>query len=158
MAQWLRRQFGELKIKGSSPFILTMICSHCNKDLLPTMFGWRIKNKKRRTICLECTKTYSSKHYALTKDKYKRSRYESKKHQRQKRVDFIRKAKEKPCADCGKSYPYYVMDFDHLSDKKFTLGSGYNYSVDTIKSEIAKCDVVCSNCHRERTFRRTLTR
>ena len=56
--------------------------------------------------------------------------------------------------DCGQSYPSYVMDLDHRGDKvrnvarMVSLGLGEA----TVLAEIAKCDVVCSNCHRLRTF------
>lgn len=47
------------------------------------------------------------------------------------------------------------MDFDHLSDKKYEINKLINScSMTKIKAEIAKCDIVCSNCHRERTFQR----
>ncbi|MDQ3748589.1 MAG: hypothetical protein M3367_06190 [Acidobacteriota bacterium] len=60
--------------------------------------------------------------------------------------------KNRPCADCEKTYPPYVMDFDHTENKLFTIGAGlHNYHKKVI-AEIAKCDVVCANCHRERTF------
>jgi hypothetical protein len=32
---------------------------------------------------------------------------------RQRLKEHVRKFKDKPCADCRESYPYYVMDFDH---------------------------------------------
>jgi hypothetical protein len=32
---------------------------------------------------------------------------------RQRLKEHVRKFKDKPCVDCRKSYPYYVMDFDH---------------------------------------------
>ena len=58
----------------------------------------------------------------------------------------------KPCMDCGASYPSYVMDFHHRNpeDKLFTIGQSSGKSKDAIIAEIAKCDVICSNCHRER--------
>lgn len=47
------------------------------------------------------------------------------------------------------------MDFDHVrGEKVFTLGQVRQirtYSLVRIQEEIAKCDVVCANCHRERT-------
>lgn len=67
-------------------------------------------------------------------------------------------AKDRPCADCEKSYPYYVMDFDHVrGDKKFNLSQATSHrrALKAVEDEIDKCDVVCSNCHRERTFTRT---
>lgn len=69
---------------------------------------------------------------------------------------FIKQAKEIPCADCGKRYPYYVMDFDHIRGRKeFTINTGsWGRNIGRVKSEVAKCEVVCSNCHRERTYQR----
>ena len=69
--------------------------------------------------------------------------------------EYIRKAKDRPCRDCGRKYPHYVMDFDHVrGKKKFNLNrlSKMAASWDTIDAEIEKCEVVCSNCHRERTY------
>ena len=48
------------------------------------------------------------------------------------------------------------MDFDHLGSKKQTIARLANSeaSIKTIKQEIAKCELVCSNCHRLRTWQR----
>lgn len=58
--------------------------------------------------------------------------------------------------DCQESHPPYVMDFDHLdpTQKEFDLSNGAGYSLKRILAEIAKCEVVCSNCHRKRTYSR----
>lgn len=60
------------------------------------------------------------------------------------------------CVDCEQSYPWYVLDFDHVRGKKVAnIGQMLDYfSVEDILKEVAKCDVVCSNCHRERTYQR----
>lgn len=70
--------------------------------------------------------------------------------------ELILKAKDKPCMDCGIAYPSYVMQFDHRDPKtkRNNLGQMLGCSTETILIEIAKCDVVCSNCHAERTWRR----
>jgi len=76
---------------------------------------------------------------------------------REKIRDIARFEKQIPCKDCGKSYPFYVMDFDHLPEKEksFNISRTREYnSIIKLRKEIAKCDVVCSNCHRERTYRR----
>lgn len=66
-----------------------------------------------------------------------------------------REAKSRPCADCGVAYPYYVMQFDHLGDKSFNIGTrGATGGRARLAAEIAKCQVVCANCHAERTFQR----
>lgn len=67
----------------------------------------------------------------------------------------IAAAKQVPCADCGESYPPFVMDFDHRGDKEFDIGMApTRVSMSRLLAEIAKCDVVCANCHRFRTFAR----
>ena len=67
---------------------------------------------------------------------------------------LILNAKNRPCQDCGQRYPPYVMDFDHRYGKKFLIGRQVwsTTSVARVKEEIAKCDIVCANCHRERTY------
>lgn len=54
------------------------------------------------------------------------------------------------CQKCGDNR-HYVLDFHHRSDKKFNLAraASSGYSISNIKKEIKKCDVLCSNCHRE---------
>lgn len=69
----------------------------------------------------------------------------------------LQQAKDKPCADCGIRYPYYVMEFDHLDSetKEFNVSAGVTrVSYERLLAEIAKCDVVCANCHRFRTAKR----
>ena len=48
-----------------------------------------------------------------------------------------------------------VMDLDHVrGQKKFRLAAVKHVSLETLEEEINKCDVVCSNCHRIRTWNR----
>lgn len=70
---------------------------------------------------------------------------------------FTDKAKDVPCADCGRNWPAVAMDFDHVRGVKIgniasMVSSGYK--IDLIKAEVAKCDVVCACCHRIRTASR----
>lgn len=63
-----------------------------------------------------------------------------------------------PCMDCGVSYPYYVMHLDHREGEvKFkNISRMTTYSQAKILAELAKCDLVCSNCHAIRTFNRSV--
>lgn len=68
-----------------------------------------------------------------------------------------RVAKDVPCTDCEIKYPYYVMEFDHLDPdtKQFNVSAGVmSASYERLIAEIAKCEVVCANCHAERTEQR----
>jgi len=57
-----------------------------------------------------------------------------------------------PCVDCGNKDPT-VLEFDHRDPKtkSFNISNMMNMTWGTIKKEIDKCDVVCANCHRQRT-------
>lgn len=64
---------------------------------------------------------------------------------------------ERGCADCKIMYPHWILEFDHLPE--FTKVANVsmmigNYSLDAVKDEIAKCEVVCANCHRDRSHDR----
>ncbi len=72
------------------------------------------------------------------------------------RAWYITQKDMKPCTDCGIPYPYYVMDWDHLENKELGVGRAVLFSMQRLKEEIAKCELVCSNCHRERTHKRSL--
>jgi hypothetical protein len=63
-------------------------------------------------------------------------------------------AKERPCADCGGTFPPECMDLDHVPErgpKLFRLAQMATRSLEAVLAEIAKCDPVCANCHRTRT-------
>jgi len=62
--------------------------------------------------------------------------------------------KDVPCMDCGNRFPTCVMDFDHRPDevKEFRISGGLTLRWDRVLTEINKCDIVCANCHRIRTY------
>jgi hypothetical protein len=70
-------------------------------------------------------------------------------------VAFLRELKSVPCADCRGRFDPVQMDFDHRdpAQKSFTLAKGHAMlkSRADLLAEVAKCDVVCANCHRVRT-------
>ncbi len=75
--------------------------------------------------------------------------------EKQEVTRFLHTFKQVPCADCGIQYEPHLMDFDHLSDKEFTIGrGGGGRSKEKLLKEIAKCEVVCCICHRVRTWNR----
>lgn len=61
-----------------------------------------------------------------------------------------------PCVDCGEPDPV-VLEFDHVrGDKKANVKRmlAGTYSLDSVFTEIAKCEVRCANCHRRITAKR----
>jgi len=76
-------------------------------------------------------------------------------------AQYLRDLKTKtPCVDCGINYPYYVMDFDHVRGQKHAnvMELVSTLSKKRIDEEIAKCEIVCSNCHRIRTHMRKMAK
>jgi L-lysine 2,3-aminomutase len=71
---------------------------------------------------------------------------------------LVDEAKENAtCADCKGHFPPYVLEFDHLDgDTKFGTVSmlAGRYGRKVVLAEIAKCEIVCANCHRIRTYMR----
>lgn len=56
------------------------------------------------------------------------------------------------CEICGYKRCVSALEFHHLdpNEKEFGVGEkGYTRSIETIKKELDKCILVCSNCHRE---------
>ena len=73
-------------------------------------------------------------------------------------ADRLRNLKSNtPCFDCDRLFPHYIMEFDHREPEKkldavATLAGKSTWL--RVESEIAKCDLVCANCHRTRTWNR----
>lgn len=76
--------------------------------------------------------------------------------------DYILSKKiDKSCLDCGTPYPWFILDFDHVRGIKrgnLSLAPSKHWSLAAIDEEIAKCDLICSNCHRIRTFSKIILR
>jgi hypothetical protein len=68
---------------------------------------------------------------------------------------FIRELKTNAgCMDCGECYPFYVMEFHHLNPqfKTKSISQMMGYTRETLLKEISKCVLLCSNCHRIRSY------
>ena len=68
--------------------------------------------------------------------------------------EFIAEYKSKNgCTDCGYNKHHSALEFDHIVGKK-ELNVCLAKSIKQAKKEIEKCEIVCSNCHRIRTYTR----
>ena len=72
--------------------------------------------------------------------------------------EFVRRAKSRPCLDCGGVFHPDAMEFDHRDpgQKEASIRDLKRYSVDRLVEELKKCDLVCACCHRVRTANRRL--
>ena len=102
-------------------------------------------------------KEYSRKHYEANIEEYKARSAASNRKLRLRNREYIKNIKESnPCTDCDQFYPYYVMHFDHIYDKNGSVSdlSRASSSIERIQKEIDNCELVCANCHAERTYSR----
>lgn len=133
-----------------------MICTKCEKDLPEEEFHFKVKSEgKRKTICKTCTKKYRKLYYDDNRESAIAYSLESNKERMVRNQQFVWDyLKEKHCVNCGEKDPI-VLQFDHINEKdKFkeisTLISE-KYGIETIKTEIEKCQILCANCHLKKT-------
>jgi 5-methylcytosine-specific restriction endonuclease McrA len=132
------------------------MCSMCKETLTVEHFHLnRSRKDGRADACKACFKTVSRKHYENNKGAY----LERNNRTRKKNREMVKQLKSRPCMDCGNTFPTYVMEFDHRDpvSKDFSIGRGNFSWLKKMLSEIEKCDIVCSNCHKVRTFTRRTT-
>ncbi len=69
---------------------------------------------------------------------------------RQKNKAWLDEMRRSPCLRCARSFPVVCMDWHHRdkSTKLFTIRRKISRAKHILLAEIAKCDLVCSNCHR----------
>ena len=95
-------------------------------------------------------------HYAANRDYYLAKALRSNKKRRTWLRLLLKELKAVSCADCGIQYPSWVMEFDHIrGEKLFNVSSAPNRDLGALLAEAAKCEIVCSNCHQERTRQRS---
>lgn len=114
--------------------------------------GWRAGTGNGRNV--EAQRAAKRRWYEQNRGVYR----EKNAKRRKELAEFIKSQKDVPCADCGKKYPYFIMEFDHRDGevKAFNIGRGASaVSRARLLEEMAKCDVVCVCCHRYRTARRS---
>jgi len=67
--------------------------------------------------------------------------------------EWLNSLKNQPCKDCGRTFPHVAMDFDHVQGEKVAgIAQMWSWGRERVVAEIAKCDLVCANCHRVRTY------
>ena len=119
----------------------TKICTSCSQEFPIEKFKMRggLQAKTPYSMCNRCLYV-----------KYTRPFVE------QKTKEIHEYQMEKGCADCGYNAHPAALEFDHVREEKlFNIGEQIgNRSRKTLWEEIAKCDVVCANCHAIRTATR----
>lgn len=129
-------------------------CTRCTLELPLDSFSTnRTRPDGKCSACRACHNKYTKRHYQANKPSY----FKKAKVNDAKLMAWIDSLKDNPCTDCGIKYKPWQMDFDHvLGEKQFNIAFARSKKLgrSAILSEIAKCELVCANCHRDRTHNR----
>lgn len=115
-------------------------------------------NKKKSTvdglqgICRSCSKERAKKQYSENRESQLKNILKAKKERQQKLRKYVYDyLMANPCVQCGEDDPI-VLELDHLREKEFAISHGVArcISINRIKNEISKCQVLCSNCHKRK--------
>ncbi len=110
------------------------ICANCKESKKTKEFGFRISRGRRAYVQSYC-KTCRRKGNVSNSRKSKKLA-----------VEYL----GGKCSECGYIGCAAVYDFHHVNpeDKEFSIGSRSHKNFESIKEELDKCVLLCSNCHR----------
>lgn len=135
-------------------------CSKCTEYKPISEFN---KNSAKKdglsNNCKECNKNYLKSHYRKNKNKYRKRNKDRRLHLRELVSRFKRM---KGCKFCGEKRSW-VLDFHHREgedkDREVSKLITYDHaSIPKLKKEIAKCDVLCANCHRDLHYKESISK
>ncbi|MCA1615336.1 MAG: hypothetical protein LC800_14785 [Acidobacteria bacterium] len=131
-------------------------CTSCGQEKLESEFSRKGEGLQDR--CKACFAEYHRRYYEKNKALYAAKNRRNKSRQRARLKAILVAEKQRPCADCGGVFHPWVMEFDHrdAADKVGAVGNlvSRGCTDERLLAEMAKCDIVCANCHRMRTFNR----
>jgi hypothetical protein len=144
------------------------ICESCGEAFPAKMLiAGQMRSLQRRRFCLRCSpfqahNTSKSPPGDMTPtDLTQRRRrrrnaktYRSLKKRRLRRKAELVAAAGGRCVDCGYSRCSAALEFHHrdATTKEFGVGR-FNGSLERLLVEVAKCELLCANCHRQRHAR-----
>ena len=123
-----------------------MICKKCKVEKEDNDFSFKNKKLgKKHCVCKQCPRSYKIDYY----NKNKESHYIRNNITKDKIKEYISEVKSGGCIKCNEKVEC-CLDFHHLDNKIEGVASLKNKgSLKKVKEEIAKCVVLCSNCHRK---------
>lgn len=126
-------------------------CSMC--EAIKPVSAFHRRGNGYQRWCKQCRKAYDAAYHGGRRE----IRMAQKRVRIAQLVAWMRALKDRPCADCGGRFHPAAMAFDHLPGMPKRLDIAtlvLKGSVGLARTEIAKCEVVCANCHAVRTFDR----
>jgi hypothetical protein len=135
----------------------TKLCKGCGSVLDVACFGLKYPERgTRQHLCRVCSREASRTYYLRNPAAYKaRAKAGRQRHRARNRQRLHELLLSCSCVDCGIN-ELAVLEFDHRDprDKEAEIATLVRHASWTrMLKELAKCDVVCANCHRKRTAR-----
>lgn len=132
-------------------------CVICKRSLATSEFNRRALSSDGLQIhCRECNRQASRAYYRRTRKKHLLDvRVHRDAQVARNRALLVEHLLQHPCADCGEE-SLEVLEFDHVRGKKVEAVpklAARPVRLELLKSELAKCEVRCVNCHRRRSAR-----
>jgi len=131
---------------------MTKVCTKCKIEKDITEFYCDKRNKNGFCPqCKKCTLEFHFIQYHKYPQKHRDARSKSDRkyrlHQKQQAVDY----KGGKCQVCGYNKYLGALEFHHINpeEKQHGIGVLMRHQWGEIKSELDKCILVCSNCHKE---------
>lgn len=153
-----KKAWGTRKWSKEHPY---KVCPTCKHNLHITKFGIRMQRATKKdnlnilANCKICQTARDRDAAAIPRytGKPKVIVYEGNAEERGRAIkNVLMNYFGRACTRCGYTGQPCQMDFDHIDpeSKEFTLGIGgiAHRSVDEIITEVEKCKLICSNCHR----------
>ncbi len=139
-------------------------CPRCGRVLPPSEFT-RASDRPngRQSMCKECKHEYDRQYYANNPQYRERVRQMSERRRDELRDYLYEYLSTHPCEMCGESRPACLC-FHHRNPKdkdiELSIAVFHQYSQARLEAEIAKCTVLCQNCHaivtaQEKGYRRS---
>jgi hypothetical protein len=128
----------------------TRVCRGCRRELPEKEFSLGDRGTSAR--CRDCRNAYQRAYRRTSVGFGKVSAIAASRYQKGKAL--LEKLKSGPCVDCGGTFIPRAMHFDHRdpTTKKHNISPlASSNRVKAILEEVAKCDLVCANCHAYRT-------
>jgi hypothetical protein len=132
-------------------------CARCKEIKKDKEFSWNNRQLGiRQKHCKSCMSFFSRRHYVENREEELKRLGRNRDRSRNKARKFVwNYLKDHPCVLCAEKDPR-VLEFDHLDPSEKTNNISRmvrdGFGIERIRSEIAKCQVLCANCHRKRHY------
>jgi len=127
------------------------VCTKCNKEKSIDEFSYKNKSKNiKHSRCKTCQSDVDKLLYLTNSIRREKIKITTKLAIKKAKMFVIRVKQRFGCKNCGDKR-HYVLDFHHLhgKDNEISVLTRQGVTIQRLKNEIRKCNILCSNCHRE---------